>query len=289
LLIEDDGSADRLQAPPRGPGQPNGVYAGGAAAYPTTGITSMDNYLQISSPEVFFVADSHFRDRHLPGEPEKRERFIRFLDTIPDGSALLLLGDIFDFYFEYASVVTNRFFDIFFALHTCRSRNIDMHFLGGNHDYWVGAFLTNDLGIRIHDDDFMIEVQGRKIRCAHGDFVIPDDGGYRKLRAVLRNPAVIKAARLIHPDLMSAIARRVSGESKKRRHRSQQQMANHLADIAGENFYAWGNDAFVMGHVHYPLHRVHDERDFVIVGDWIDHFSYAKLCGGKLSIERSKT
>jgi UDP-2,3-diacylglucosamine hydrolase len=245
----------------------------------------MDDYLQISSPDVFFVSDAHFRARRVPGEVERRDRFTRFLARIPDRSTLLLLGDIFDFYFEYRSVVSNRYFDIFVALHSCRARGVALHFLGGNHDYWVGDFLRNDLGVRVHDDDFLIESQGRKIRCSHGDLLLPDDRGYRALRAVIRNPAMVGLARLLHPDLLARVARGVSGESKKRKRRTQEETAQRVAGIAERACYRWGNDAFVMGHVHHPLVRTFDGRDFVILGDWIDHFSYARLSGGKIRLE----
>jgi UDP-2,3-diacylglucosamine hydrolase len=245
----------------------------------------MDEHLQILSPDVFFVADSHFRDRELPGEAERRDRFIRFAGRLPGNSSLFLLGDIFDFYFEYGSVVPKRFFDIFQALAGCRERGIDMHFLGGNHDFWVGGFIRDSLGIHIHANDFLIESQGRRIRCAHGDMSIPDDYGYRALRWVLRNRAVIRAARLVHPDLMSAIARQVSRRSKNRPRDAQEVIANRVLGLATHNCYRWGNDAFVMGHIHYPLHRVLDGRDFVIVGDWIESFSYARLHDGQISLE----
>ena len=253
---------------------------------PTIG--DMDEYLQISSSEIFFVADSHFRDRRLPGEAERRDRFIQFLLGVPKGAALFLLGDIFDFYFEYATVVPKRYFDIFYALNSCRSRGVEVHFLGGNHDYWFGDFIGRDLGMYVHNDDFLIEGQGRKIRCTHGDLLVPDDRGYRTLRSILRNPFLIKTATLLHPDLLSGIARRVSGGTNKKR-KAQKETANRLANAAGDNCYRWGNDAFVMGHIHYPLHRVHDGRDFVIVGDWIDNFSFAKLADGKISLEIFKS
>jgi UDP-2,3-diacylglucosamine hydrolase len=247
---------------------------------------STDECLKISSADVFFVSDSHFRSRALPGEAERRDRFVRFLETIPDRSTLLLLGDIFDFYFEYRTVVPNRFFDVFFALHSCRKRGIELHFLGGNHDCWAGDFLRRDLEVRVHDADFLMESQGRRIRCAHGDLLLPDDGGYRVLRSILRHPVMIALARLLHPDLLSRVASGVSGESKKHKRRTQEETAHRVAAIAGGVCYRWGNDAFVMGHVHHPLLRVIDGRDFVIIGDWIDHFSYARLSGGKILLER---
>jgi UDP-2,3-diacylglucosamine hydrolase len=248
-------------------------------------IHTMKDYLQIRAPEVFFLADAHFRQRRAPGEGERRARFVSFVEQIPPESALFLLGDIFDFYFEYASAVPKPYFDVFHSLEKCRSRGIETHFLGGNHDYWVGDFLSVDLGVCVHDDDFLIECQGRKIRCSHGDMVVPDDGGYHVLRALLRNPGVIRVAKLVHPDLMAAIANVVSGHGKTRPVSAQKKTAQRVAATASRDLFKWGNDVFVMGHVHYPFHRVFENRDFVIIGDWIENFSYARLSAGAISLE----
>jgi UDP-2,3-diacylglucosamine hydrolase len=244
-----------------------------------------DEPLQILSPDVFFLADAHFRDRKLPGEAARRDRFIRFTQGIPENSTLFLLGDIFDFYFEYASVMPKGFFDIFHALRSCRSRGVDIHFLSGNHDFWLGGSVGDSIGAVLHEDDFLIESQGRKIRCSHGDLSIPEDYGYRALRWIIRNRTVIKAARIIHPDLMSLIARHVSGHSNKRPRYSQEDIANQVAGLAAHHCYKLGNDGFIMGHIHYPLHRVFNGRDFVIIGDWIGNFTYAHLRDGQISLE----
>jgi len=245
----------------------------------------MSEYLQISASEAFFLADAHFLERRIPGEAARRDSFIRFSECIPSGAALFLLGDIFDFYFGYVSVAPKNYFDILHALQNCRERGVDIHFLGGNHDFWVDDFLSDQLGMVVHNDDFLIECQARKIRCAHGDMVVPDDDGYRLLRAILRNPGVIKLSKLIHPDLMFSLAKMVSGRSKNRQRRSQEDTASRLAGLARNHCYKWENDAFVMGHVHHPFHRVFEGRDFVIVGDWIENFSYVRLSDGKLSLE----
>lgn len=249
----------------------------------------MQSYVEISSPEIYFVADSHFRIPKSPEETDRRAIFFRFLETIPSDSALLLLGDIFDFYFEYATVVSNRYFDVFHALHNCYKRGVELHFLGGNHDYWIGDFLKDEVGIRVHPDDFLIHSQGRNIRCTHGDLLMPNDRGYRTIRAILRNPFLIGLARLLHPDLLAVIGNRVSKESRKKKRHTPEEMASQLADIAGERFFEWDNDVFVMGHIHYPLHRSHDGRDFVILGDWIENFTYGRLRKGKMSLEKFKS
>jgi UDP-2,3-diacylglucosamine hydrolase len=246
----------------------------------------MPETLTISAEDIRFAADAHFKSRSIPGETERRELFIRFLGTLPGGSALILLGDIFDFYFEYRSVVSNRYIDLYRALIDCRSRGVSVHFLGGNHDYWVGDFFERDLGITTHTDEMAVAAQGRKIVCAHGDLVIPRDPGYKILKTIIRNRFVIGVSRWIHPDVMSAIATCVSTLSRNVKKSSQEERARWLAEIAPTKFYGRGNDIFVMGHVHYPLHHVHDGREFLIVGDWVTNFTYGRLCGGKLSLER---
>jgi UDP-2,3-diacylglucosamine hydrolase len=246
----------------------------------------MLEFCAIESDDIRFTADSHFRDLSVPGETERRRLFIQFLESLPKGSALVLLGDIFDFYFEYRTVVSNRYIDIFSALIDCQSRGVDVHFIGGNHDYWVGDFAARDLGMTIHVDEFAFAAQGRKIVCAHGDLIIPRDLGYRVLKTVIRNRFVIGVSKWIHPDLMDAIAGGVSMGSRKFTSASQERRARWLAEIAFDKFYRRGNDVFVMGHVHYPIHHTRGQREFLIVGDWVKNFTYGRLCGGKLFLEK---
>jgi UDP-2,3-diacylglucosamine hydrolase len=246
----------------------------------------MTDYPEIPCDDIRFVADTHFLSRGVPGEGQRRDRFIRFLRSVPDGGALFLLGDIFDFYMEYRSVVCKRFVDLFAALMDCRERDITMHFLGGNHDYWVGDFITNELGITLHENEILFSAQGRRVVCAHGDLVMPGDTGYRILRAVIRNRFVIGVSRWIHPDIMDAIARGVASGSRRISKTSQEQQASHLADISHREFFSRGNDAFVMGHIHHPLFDSRDGNDFLLVGDWIQNFTYGKLSDGRLTLER---
>jgi UDP-2,3-diacylglucosamine hydrolase len=245
----------------------------------------MNEYIDITAREALFLADSHFRDRRHPGESERRRRFIDFLSSVPSGTAVFLLGDIFDFYFEYASVVPKRHFDILHALHDCSRRGAEVHFLGGNHDYWFGTFLREEIGLVPHGDDIFVRCQGRRIWCTHGDLFLTGDESYRVIRSIIRNRVVIGAAKIIHPDLMDAIACRVSHESKRRNRRSVEDAARELANRPATAFFSRGNDMIVMGHIHYPLHEVKNGKDLVIVGDWITQFTYARLENGKVSLE----
>jgi UDP-2,3-diacylglucosamine hydrolase len=248
-------------------------------------VTPANLFERIASGDVRIVADTHFRDRALPGEPDRRDRFIRFLDATPKGTFLVLLGDIFDFYFEYRSVVPRRFLDIFAAISRTSARGVDMRFLGGNHDYWVGDFFERELGVRVHRKEIRVEAQGRKLVLAHGDLVMPKDYGYKVLKSVIRNPVVIEVSRWIHPDLLDAIAGGVAHGSRALFHIAQEKRARAVAAHAWDHFFARGNDGFVMGHVHFPMHETREGKEFVIVGDWIEHFTFVRMTDGRLRIE----
>ncbi|HEX5132065.1 MAG TPA: UDP-2,3-diacylglucosamine diphosphatase [Candidatus Krumholzibacteria bacterium] len=243
------------------------------------------NFIPITASDIRVVADTHFRDPGLPGEDARRERFLKFVDSLAPGTCLVLLGDIFDFYFEYRSVVSRRYLDIYEALDRCQARNIDVHFLGGNHDHWVGEFFSRDLGVTIHQTEIPIAAQGRKLILAHGDLVMPRDYGYKVLKAVIRNRAVVGASRWIHPDLLDAIARGVAHGSREYFSVPQDKRARAVLEHAWGNYFRRGNDAFVMGHVHYPMHETRDGREFMILGDWLQHFTYGRLSGGRLRLE----
>lgn len=249
----------------------------------------MTTFLELNSPDIRFVGDTHFRDARTPGEAARRGRFLAFLETLPTPSTLFLIGDVFDFYFEYQSVVPGRYLDILDGLRACHQRGVDLHFIGGNHDYWVGEAFSQMVGTKLHEDEVCFSAQGRRVVVSHGDLVMPRDYGYKVLKNVLRNRVIIALTRLIHPDLLDWIARGISDGSRKYKRKSQAQRARVATEWAHQQFFSRGNDAYVMGHVHHPVHDVRDGREFVIVGDWYDGSSYARLHDGQLSLVTSPT
>lgn len=245
----------------------------------------MTPFPELAGDDLRFVADTHFRSRADAGEADRRRRFIGFLDSLPPTATLFLLGDIFDFYFEYRSVVSSRYFDVYTALARCRDRGIPMYFIGGNHDFWVGAFLERELGIRVCPDEITFSGQGRRVVCAHGDLLMPRDWGYKALKTIIRNRAVVGLARWIHPDLLDAIAGAVSHGSRRLPRRTQEARARAVAEHAHKHLFWRGNDILIMGHVHIPFTDARDGRELVIVGDWMDHSPYARLHDGRLTTE----
>ncbi len=238
---------------------------------------------------VFFVSDTHFK-YHSDGKEEskKRKLFLEFLESCGEASRLYLLGDIFDFWFEYKSVIPRFYNDILSGLKSLADTGTDIYIIGGNHDHWFGSFLPDMIGITILPPEATHELQGHTVTMTHGDTLMPRDYGYKVLKAFIGNRFVVSLARLVHPDLMYTFARRFSKTSKSITNRKTRRYAETVASIAERSFFNNGNDVFVMGHIHLPVIQRFPGKMFVILGDWVDHFTYLKLENGEFSLEAFK-
>jgi UDP-2,3-diacylglucosamine hydrolase len=238
------------------------------------------------SDTVYFLSDTHFKyHAEDPHESGKRARFRRFLASIEGASRLYLLGDIFDFWFEYRSVIPRHYPDILEALGRLADSGTGIFILGGNHDHWFGSYLPDTYGIEVLPQGTVHELQGRRVMLTHGDDLLPGDYAYKALKAVIRSRPVTGFAKLVHPDLLYGFAAAFSRTSKGFTQKKTERCAERLTGMAREHFFRDGNDAFVMGHVHLPRMKEMEGRTFIILGDWETHFSYARLEGGVFSLE----
>jgi len=201
---------------------------------------------------------------------------------------LYILGDLFDFWFEYRYAIPKGGFPVLRALADLVDRGVPVAYLGGNHDFWCGSYLQREIGVHVHQQPIRVEHQGRRIYLAHGDGIVPGDTGYKILKAVLRNRLSIALYRTIHPDLGIPFAHRVSLVSRKHTHEKRFYIDRFSRYLAGPRFAA-GDDAVVVGHVHDPMHfRDARQRDFLIVGDWIDYFTSVTLRDGRFTLEQHR-
>jgi UDP-2,3-diacylglucosamine hydrolase len=234
---------------------------------------------------VFFVSDTHLKyDEASSEERSKREAFLDFLSRVEGASRLYLLGDIFDFWFEYHSVVPRYYADILYALSSLKRGGTEIYIAGGNHDYWLGPYISEILGFTILPTLAMHEIQGLRVTMTHGDTLLPGDLAYKMLKAGIRSRPAIALARAVHPDVLYAFARRFSRASKGFTEKKTERTAKKLLSMAEGSLFRWNNDVFVMGHVHYPCLERFGERVFVILGDWERNFSYLKIREGRLSL-----
>jgi len=235
--------------------------------------------------DVFFIADAH-----LGAEPEERERtraarLHSFLESLEGRAArLVIAGDLFDFWFEYRTAIPKRHFATLLALRRLRVSGVPITYMNGNHDFYLGRFLADEIGVTTHDGPLPVTAQNRRLWVHHGDGLIGGDLGYRFLKRVLRHPASIGLYRWVHPDLGIPLAHRVSGTSRHARDPEKFPIDRLWHEVAEPRF-AEGYDSVVIGHFHLAIDRREEDRQLVVLGDWIDKFTYGVLRGGRLTLE----
>ena len=238
-----------------------------------------------SGERVWFLADAHLEpSRERPGAgPEAQDAarqrdLLELLASLTDqASHLYLVGDIFDFWFEYVSGPTRGHEATVRALRALSDRGISVHFLGGNHDYWAGRVFEHLSGARVHRVPLDTTHCGRRLFIAHGDGLPEGDLRYKALKALIRSAPAIAAFRLLPPTLGASIGRWASGLSEitdERIERAMRPMRDFLLETVRGPY-----DAAIVGHVHRPAHWRTPDGDALIVGDWQDNRSALLLDG----------
>ncbi len=232
--------------------------------------------------KIFIFSDSHFGSKL--GKFDEKRRISLFFDFIErvekEATQLFLLGDIFDFWFEYRRCVPSDYPQVISAL-CWMARKIPVNYIAGNHDLWIGRYFE-EMGIEVHRNSFELEIQGKKFLFAHGDMLMKTDLGGRMIRLLMGNSVSTFLYSLLHPDLGIALAKWVS---KLSRMNSTKEKPRELLPSVVEKCLRRGEYfGVVMGHYHFPyLERV-GEGVFMIVGDWIEHFTYGVLTENDIAI-----
>ncbi|MBD3162320.1 MAG: hypothetical protein GF346_08270 [Candidatus Eisenbacteria bacterium] len=233
---------------------------------------------------VVFVSDAHLG---APvGPPERTRWLIRFLETLPGRiGGLLVVGDLFDFWFEYRHAIPKGHFGVCRALSDIVRSGVPTLYFGGNHDFWAGTYLRDELGLSVSDTPQTLTMQDRRLFVAHGDGLGKGDLGYRILKKVLRNRVCIALYRSIHPDLGIPLGYRVSATSRRHTEPREVILPKLVRDIARPKLAA-GHDGVVIGHIHEPVHLGLAEGEFLVIGDWLEQFTYLVLENGRFTLYR---
>ncbi len=231
-------------------------------------------------------------DIHLGAVPPETERaFVGWLEHVGgSGSALLLVGDLFDFWFEYGTIIPGRHYRVLAALSRLVDAGIPVTLAGGNHDAWGGRFLREEVGATFHWDPFRMTIGGRPALVAHGDGLGKGDLKYRMLKAFIRSRAAITAFRWLHPELGQKLAHAVSStEAKIEPDEEQRGRAAFIESWSREQLARDLSLGWVIcGHSHVPaLVEVEPRRWYMNAGDWLSHFTYITIdASGSPSLER---
>jgi UDP-2,3-diacylglucosamine hydrolase len=226
---------------------------------------------------VYFIADAHLGQGSPESNRAREQDLLAFFDRVSrDGDALYVNGDLFDFWFEYGHAIPKHYVGVLQGLRELRRKGIPVTYIGGNHDFWIGDYLSRELGVAFTDGSLDLRLQGRSILLAHGDGMGPGDHGYKLLKRVLRNPVARGLFRWIHPDIGIPIATAVSHTSRHHAPRPARSDADLVARLA-KPWFGRGYDAVVLGHFHRPLHHAGADGEFLILGNWIERRTYAVL------------
>ena len=212
---------------------------------------------------IYFISDAHLGAEEEEKEKIKEEKLVSFLDRIKaDVESLYILGDMFEFWFEYRHVIPKAHFKILSKLRNLVDSGIKVSYVVGNHDFWLGDFLTDQIGVKIFKDPIEVAHQGKKIFIAHGDGLAKRDLGYRILKKVLRNKVNIFLYRQIPPDISYPLAKFVAGKSRAQTDRREVGYLDDYRNFAYEKIKQ-GFDAVILAHTHIPTleNFGHDSAD----------------------------
>ncbi len=240
--------------------------------------------MQIStSKKIFFLSDFHLGAPNYSASLQREKKIVSFLNSIKDNAhEIFVLGDMFDFWFEYKTAVPKGFTRILGKLAELTDAGISIHFFVGNHDMWMKDYFEKELNIKVFFDEQIIERFGKKIFIAHGDGLGPGDHGFKFLKKIFRNKVCQFLFGSLHPTLGIGLANYFSRKSREKTGTSDEHFLGEdkewLFIFSKKYLSKQAIDYFVFGHRHYPLkHKIANNSYYINLGDWINNFTYAVL------------
>lgn len=244
--------------------------------------------------KIYFASDFHL------GVPtyEKslaREKFIvKWLDEVKhDAQEIYLMGDLFDFWFEYKYVVQKGFIRLLGKIAEIVDSGIPVILFTGNHDVWMFDYLEKELGVTIHKNPITREYNGKKFYLAHGDGLGPGDKGYKFIKKIFTSPTCQWLFSRLHPNFGAGIARYWSKTSRASNAPKDEQFKGEenewLALYAKEMLQKEHFDYFIFGHRHLPLDiKLSEKSRYINLGEWINYNTYAVFDGENLELKEYK-
>jgi UDP-2,3-diacylglucosamine hydrolase len=246
-----------------------------------------------ANKKIYFASDFHLGMSAFSRTEEitREKRIISWLTSIQkDAQAIFLLGDIFDFWFEYKSVVPKGYIRFFGKIASLVEQGIPVYFFTGNHDMWMFRYFQSELGVEIYHDPIDLDIDGTKVMIGHGDGLGPGDTLYKVLKRVFTNPIAKWAFKWIHPDFGVGLATRWSRASRLSK-------ADHDEVYQGEKEYLLRyckemeshshHDYYVFGHRHLSLEiDINESSKYINLGEWVKACTYGIFDGKSLWLQR---
>lgn len=238
-----------------------------------------------SNKKIYFSSDNHL------GAPSQKESLVRekifidWLDSIKnDAEIIFLLGDLFDFWFEYKEAVPKGFTRVLGKLAELTDSGIKIYFFVGNHDLWMENYFEEELNIKIFRKPELFIFNSKSFFIGHGDGLGPGDFGYKRMKLILSNTFFIKLFRLIHPDIGIRLGKYLSQKNKLISGTEDLKFKGEdkewLIQFSIKKLEEEHIDYFIFGHRHLPLvHQLKTKSKYINLGDWITHYTYGVFDG----------
>ena len=220
----------------------------------------------------------------------REKHFIRWLDTIKkDADAIYLVGDIFDFWFEYKKVVPKGYIRLLGKLAELSDEGIPIYIFTGNHDMWMFDYLEKELNITVFREPIKIRLNNKTFLIGHGDGLGPGDYGYKILKKIFSNPICKWFFARIHPNLGISIAQYWSKKSRianGQKDELDKGDKEYLVQYCNEVLKDSQIDFFIFGHRHLPIYKnLTNQSVYINLGEWVNYYSYAEFDGETVSLK----
>lgn len=240
---------------------------------------------------IYFLSDFHLGSPNPSASLEREKRIVRFLDTVKNNAAeIFIVGDMFDFWFEYKYVVPRGYTRLLGKLAELTDSGIKIHFFAGNHDMWMRDYFQTELNITVYYEPTQFEFNGNRFLVGHGDGQGPGDHGYKFLKKIFRNPLCQWMFGILPPYFGLGIANYFS---RKSRELAAQKVEVFLGEekewliiYCKEVLKKQPVDYFIFGHRHLPIDfSLSQNSRYINLGEWITYNSYAVYDGEKTTLK----
>jgi UDP-2,3-diacylglucosamine hydrolase len=241
--------------------------------------------------KIYFASDFHLGVPDYATSFEREKRVVRWLDSIRhDAEEIYLLGDVFDFWFEYKTVIPKGYIRLLGKLAELSDSGIRIHYFTGNHDMWVFDYFEKELNIPVYRKPVERTINGQKFYIGHGDGLGPGDYGYKFIKKVFANPVCQWLFARLHPNFAIGMAgfwsrrSRLANGPKDEVYLGEEKewLVIHSREILRRQHF----DYFIFGHRHLPLDiRLSETSRYVNLGEWVNYNSYAVFDGTRLELK----
>ncbi|MEP1097059.1 MAG: UDP-2,3-diacylglucosamine diphosphatase [Cyclobacteriaceae bacterium] len=230
--------------------------------------------------KIYFASDFHLGAPDKESSLARELKIVRWLDQIAENaSAIFLVGDIFDFWFEYKHTVPKGFVRFQGKLAELRDRNIPIYFFTGNHDLWMFNYFPEELGIPVYHQPLSFNINDRRVFVGHGDGLGKGDHVYKFLKTLFTNPLCQWLFSWLHPNIGMGVAQYWSNKSRLSCEDDEPKgISEPLFQYCKEVEENTHHDLYIFGHRHLPMSlEVTDNSTYFSLGEWINHFSYLEI------------